>query len=169
MSVLESAPGWTDQLPELPTPMAVREVLEALLGRDVVPKPGAPFAAQTGGTTAVYVDDQRRPVAVLALDLAASAVLGAALGLVPRGGAEAAVEDGELPPNLRDNVAELLNIMAPLVITGTASHGRLFEVHPSGTDCPEDVAAALRRPTVRLDLVIDVAGYGPGGFSLLRV
>lgn len=160
--------------PELPAPADVRGVLEGLLGRTVVTAPGTAVTGDDpAGTVAVYRRG-RTPVGVLALDLTASALLGAALGLVPRGGAEAAVEDGVLPPALAENVAELCNVLAPLVAVlvdadGRRSHGRLAEVHGSGEECPADVADALRRPGGRLDLVLDVAGYGRGGLSLLLV
>ncbi|MEJ5944017.1 hypothetical protein WDZ17_01730 [Pseudokineococcus basanitobsidens] len=153
----------------LPTPAAVRTVLEGLLGRDVVPGPGpAVTGDDAAGTVAVYARGAV-PVGVLALDLRASALLGAALGLVPRGGAEACVEDGLLGPALAENVAELCNVMAPLLPAPGGGHGRLVEVHGSGLACPDDVADALRRPTGRLDLVLDVAGYGRGGMSVLLV
>ena len=152
---------------ELPTTAAVRSVLEGLLGRDVVPGPGPRVTADDdAGTVAVYTKGSTT-VGLLALDLAGSALLGAALGLVPRGGAEASVEDGQLSPLLAENVAELCNVMAPLVPVAGGGHGRLASVHGSGEACPPDVADAMRRGTGRLDLVLDVAGYGRGGMSLL--
>lgn len=152
---------------ELPTTAAVRGVLEGLLGRDVVPGPGPRVTGEdAAGTVAVYTRGAET-VGLLAFDLAGSAILGAALGLVPRGGAEASVEDGQLSPLLAENVAELCNVMAPLVPVAGGGHGRLASVHGSGEPCPPDVADALRRGAGRMDLVLDVAGYGRGGMSLL--
>ncbi|MEJ5914279.1 hypothetical protein [Pseudokineococcus sp. 1T1Z-3] len=154
---------------ELPTNLDIREVLEGLLGRDVVPSPGkGANGDDAAGTVAVYSSGPT-PAGLLAMDLATSAILGAAIGLVPRGGAEAAMEDGELSPLLAENLAELLNVMAPLVPVDDGHHGRLHEVYGSGTACPPDVADALRRPTGRLDLTLEVAGYGSGQLSLLLV
>lgn len=152
---------------ELPTTAAVRTVLEGLLGRDVVPGPGPGVTGDdAAGTVAVYTKGPTT-VGLLAFDLAGSALLGAALGLVPRGGAEASIEDGELSPLLAENVAELCNVMAPLLPAAGGGHGRLASVHGSGEACPPDVADALRRGTGRLDLLLDIAGYGRGGMSLL--
>lgn len=152
---------------ELPTTAAVRGVLEGLLGRDVVPGPGPRVTGEDAASTVAVYTRGAETVGLLAFDLAGSAILGAALGLVPRGGAEASVEDGQLSPLLAENVAELCNVMAPLVPVAGGGHGRLASVHGSGEPCPPDVADALRRGAGRMDLVLDVAGYGRGGMSLL--
>ena len=79
----------------LPQPKQVRDLLVELLGRDVTLSPSAPFAPgpDTAASIAVYVDDSLQIRALMACDLAVDARAGAAIGLVPVGGAEAAIEE----------------------------------------------------------------------------
>ena len=45
---------------------------------------------------------------------------------MPAGGAEAAIEDGELPASIADNFTEVLNILSALFNTSGAPHLRLY-------------------------------------------
>ena len=112
----------------LPQPKQVRDLLADLLGRDVTLSPTTPFAPgpDTPASVAVYVDDQLRICALIACDLTFSAHAGAAIGLVPVGGAEAAIEDGKLTDTLGENLYEVLNIAASMFNVPGADH--LMEV-----------------------------------------
>jgi hypothetical protein len=46
------------------------------------------------------------------MDLPLAAYAGAALGLIPSGGAQACIEDKELSANMGENVTEVCNIVA---------------------------------------------------------
>jgi hypothetical protein len=153
----------------LPTAQAVRELLGDLLGRDVdltVVDPPAGTALESS-MFGVYVDDRLTMNAVTVADLALSAYVGAALGLVPKGGAEAALEDGQLTANLQENMAEVLNIMASLFNVGDAVHQRLYTVHAPGSLPPGDAVALAAARGRRLDLELSVAGYGAGRLSVV--
>ena len=117
---------------ELPPAKDVRDLLEGLLGRDADFSDGTRVGTADVGIVAVYVDDALRMRALVGMDLPMAASAGAAIGLVPAGGAQAAVEDGELYPNLRDNVAEVLNVMAALFNVGDAPHLKLYSTHGAG-------------------------------------
>ena len=82
----------------LPASLAVRNMLEDLLGRDVTVSPADPILggdlAKT--TVAVYVDRRLKLVAVLGLDLPLAAHAGAALGLLPAAAVEDAMKLGGL-------------------------------------------------------------------------
>ncbi|NHA00575.1 hypothetical protein G5V59_12575 [Nocardioides sp. W3-2-3] len=60
--------------------------------------------------------------ALIACDLTFSAHAGAAIGLVPVGGAEAAIEDGKLTDTLAENLYEVLNIAASMFNVVGADH-----------------------------------------------
>ena len=155
----------------LPTPKAVRDLLLDLLGRNVevdVADPYAP-AQNEPATLAVYVDDGMRTMAVVAADLPFSANVGAAIGLIPKGGAEAAIEDGELSPLLQDNLSEVLNICATLLNTPGQPHVRLHAAYPPGVMPPSDVPGFATVLGQRLDLTVEVAGYGKGRFSVVAL
>jgi hypothetical protein len=154
----------------LPTPQQIRELLADLLGRDVTLSPAAPFApGADNASVAIYVSDQLQITALIACDLPLSVYAGAALGLVPPGGAAEAIGDGKLPDSLRDNLYEVLNIAASMFNAPGAEHLRLHELHPAGVPLPPMVRAQALTLGRREDVSIDVAGYGAGRLSVVLV
>lgn len=154
---------------ELPAAKSVRDLLAELLGREVTVAPGVPFVADDIDTTlvALYVDDAVRMTALVGLDLPLAAFTGAAIGLVPPGGAEACVEDGALTPMVAENVAEVCNVLTTLYHRDGAPHLRLYQVHQPGDAVPSDAAAHLVALGRRLDLQVEIAGYGTGRMALV--
>jgi hypothetical protein len=155
----------------LPNPKEIRDLLTDLLGRDVTLSPSAPLAPtpRTPCTIGVYVDDALQVTAVVSFDLPLSAHAGAAIGLVPVAGAEAAIEEGTLNDTLRENVYEVLNIGASLFNPEGATHLRLYDVHHAGAPVPPDVLAKALTLGRREDLAVQVAGYGSGRLSYVLV
>jgi hypothetical protein len=155
----------------LPVPKEIRDLLTELLDRDVQVSPNAPLAptANNPCTVGVYVDDSLQVTSVIAFDLPLSAHAGAAIGLVPAAGAEAAIGEGILTDTLRDNVYEVLNIAASLFNVDGATHVRLYDVHHAGLPVPGDILARALTLGRREDLAVDVAGYGPGRLSVVLV
>ena len=155
----------------LPNPKEIRDLLTDLLGREVTLSPSAPLAPtpRTPCTIGVYVDDGLQVTAVVSFDLPLSAHAGAAIGLVPVAGAEAAIEEGTLNDTLRDNVYEVLNIGASLFNPEGATHLRLYDVHHAGAPVPGDVLVKAVTLGRREDLAVQVAGYGSGRLSYVLV
>jgi hypothetical protein len=155
----------------LPTNQAVKELFEGLLGREVTLSYGRrpDMEAKPGPCTAVYVDDQNQLTAVVVMDFPLTANVGAALGLVPAGGAEAAVEDGVIPDSLQENANELLNVLAGTINQFSDVHQRLYRVHVPGEVLPADVVPWTITLTGRLDLTIAPKGYGSGDLSIISV
>jgi hypothetical protein len=152
----------------IPAPKAVKDLLEGLLGRGVEVSPTGPLRVGDLPTTAVatYVDDTKRLSAVAGLDLPLAANVGAAIGLVPPGGAQACVEDNELSPLIAENVTEVCNVLTTLLNRDGLPHLRLDRVFLPGQATPGDAASRLLALGSRLDLDVAVAGYGSGRFSL---
>ena len=155
----------------LPVPKEIRDLLTELLDRDVQVSPNAPLAPTAANpcTVGVYVDDSLQVTSVIAFDLPLSAHAGAAIGLVPPAGAEAAVSEGTLTETLRDNVYEVLNIAASLFNVDGATHVRLYDVHHAGAPVPGDVLARALTLGRREDLAVTVGGYGAGRLSVVLV
>lgn len=153
----------------MPTPKQVRDLFQDLLGRRVDLTPADPFAPGEGerATLAVYVDDQMRTRAVAVADLALSVYVAAAIELIPIGGIEAALEARELSPKLRQNLHQVLDAATTLLHGKSAPHIRLHAIHAPGELPPIDVSGFARTLGRRLDLRVDVAGYGPGRFSIV--
>jgi hypothetical protein len=153
----------------LPASKDVRDMLTGLVGRDVSVSPGAPVTptADAPVSVAVYVDPHMAINALCVMDLGASAYTGAALALLPPGGAQDAVEeDRELTPMLVEALHEVVNVLASLFNVPGAPHSRLHRLHAPGEDLPGDVEGMLANFN-RLDLAVDVPGYGKGAISLV--
>lgn len=154
----------------MPSLKAVRDLLTDLVGRDVEVAPGAEPVAVGGSPGALiglYVDDTLSARAAVVADFPLSAYLGAALGLIPLGGAEAAIEDAELPSTLYDNAYEVLNIMASLFNLEGAPHLRLYAVTKPDEIVRPDVRELALRPAPREDITVDVNRYGKGVLSIV--
>ena len=109
----------------LPSAMAIRVLLERLLGRDIDTVACPPPTSRTA-VLGLYVCDRGRMVTVLTLDLPLAAYLGSSLALLPPGTAEAAIADGELGPDLLENVGEVLNVLAAVLNEHSDIHQRLY-------------------------------------------
>ncbi|RJK92453.1 hypothetical protein [Vallicoccus soli] len=155
----------------LPTSKAVRDMFEELLGRDVTVAPCEPVvpSPKAPGAVAVYVDARLRTGAVAVTDMALSAYAGAAIGLVPPGGAKACLEDGALSPVVFENLYEVLNIFASLFNQPGAKHLKLYKVYGPDELPPADVSAYVRTLGRRLDLGVTVGGYGSGRLGVVAL
>lgn len=155
----------------LPQPKQLKDLLVELLDRDVTLTPATPFAPapDTAASIAVYVDDQLRISALILCDLAFSAHAGAAIGLIPPGGAQAAIDDGKLTDTIAENLYEVLNIAASMFNVAGADHLRLHALHPAGPPIDPQLRISALTLGRREDLTIDVAGYGAGSVSVVLV
>lgn len=155
----------------LPAPMQIRELLTSMLDRDITMGPTSPFAPTPHfpATIAVYTEDSLEIRALLLLDMPLSAYLGAAIGLVPPGGAAAALEAGVLPDNIKDNIGEVLNIATSLFNVDNAPHVRLYAVHPAGDEMPGHLQMMALTLGRREDMKIEIQGYGTGRFSIVLI
>lgn len=154
---------------QLPAAKDVRDMLTGLVGKPVTVNPGDPVtpAPDRPVSVAVYVDPYMNVNALCLMDLGASAYTGAALALLPPGGAQDAVEeDGELSGMMVEALHEVVNVLSALFNTPGAPHSKLHKLYAPGEDVPGDLAGMLAGFN-RIDLAIDVPGYGKGGLSLV--
>ena len=153
----------------LPAPKDVREMLEGLVGRTVVVSPGAPVtpAADRPVSVAVYVAPDMSVNALCLMDLAASAYTAGGLALLPPGGCQDAVEeDGELSGLLVEALHEVVNVLSALFNTPGAPHSKLHKLYAPGEEVATDLAGMLAGFN-RIDLALDIQGYGKGSLSLV--
>ncbi len=159
-----TAPGMV-----LPAAKDVRDMLTGLVGKPVGVAPGAPVTPtpETPVSVAVYVDPHMAVNAICVLDLGASAYTGAALALLPPGGAQDAVEeDGELTGMLVEALHEVVNVLSALFNVPGAPHSKLHKLYAPGEDLPGDIEGMLANFN-RLDLAVEVPGYGKGALSFV--
>jgi hypothetical protein len=153
----------------VPHAKAIRDLLADLVGRDVQVTPSNPVVPEEGKpvAVAVYVTDTLKTGAVGAFNLALASYLAASLGLLPAGAAQACIEDGALSPNLLENFHEVVNILVGLFNVDGAPHLRLQALHPPGYLPPADVGGLLRTYGSRVDLAVEIPGYGDGQLSFV--
>jgi hypothetical protein len=152
----------------IPAPLAVRNLFEDLLGRDVTVSPGGQLeqADLPTATLAIFTDTAQQIYAVLGMQLSLAANAGAALGLLPAGAAEDSIDEKKLTPALSENVFELCNVLTSLLNVEGAPHVKLYQVVYPGMSIPTDAGALLMALGRRLDLTVEVGRYGKGKFSL---
>jgi hypothetical protein len=154
----------------MPSLKDIRDTVSGLVGKDVELTAGAAapvVGGDSGSLVALYVDDTLRSSAVIVFDLALAARLGAAIGLIPPGGADAALEDRALSPVLRENATEILNVLASVFNTDGAPHLRLYSVAGSGEELRADVRAIAVKAAPREDVTVEVPRYGAGVLSVV--
>ncbi len=155
----------------LPPLKELRDLLTMLVGRDcevALAEESVTPATEPGVVVGVYVTQFLRGHALMALDTTLAASLGGAIALIPAQTALASVGPGPLPESLLENVSEVLNVASSLFNVGDAPHLRLDSVHDSGSaPLPGDIASWLRSYGPRLDVQVDVSGYGTGLMSVV--
>lgn len=156
----------TDQTP-LPTRHAVRTLIEGLVGRDVEVKDCDPITAKPSNLVAAYVTDKLQVAVVIVVDIECGARLGGALGMLPRGGVDDAIKELDLAGLLRDNTYEVLNVLAAVFNVDNAPHVRLYEMYGPVAAVPSDVLALSQMIGSRMDLELNIAGYGVGNLSIV--
>ncbi|SDT75833.1 hypothetical protein [Actinoplanes derwentensis] len=152
----------------LPGSLAVRNLFEDLLGREVIVSPGDPITAPEvpTSTVAIFTDPGQKIYAVMGMNLALAANAGAALGLLPAGAAEDSIDEKQLFPNLAENVFELCNVFTSLLNKEGSPHLKLYQVIYPNQELPGDARAVLLALGRRLDLAVEVNRYGKGKLSL---
>jgi hypothetical protein len=154
---------------QLPAAKDVRDMLTGLVGKPVGVNPGAPVTPTPDKpvSVAVYVDPHMAINALCVMDLAASAYTGAALALLPPGGAQDAVEeDGELSGLMTEALHEVVNVLSALFNVPGAPHSKLHKLYAPGDDLPGDIEGMLANFN-RIDLALEIPGYGKGALSLV--
>ena len=153
----------------LPAAKDVRDMLSGLVGKEVAVSPGAPVTPEPNRpvTVAIYSAPDMSVNALCVMDLGASAYTAAALALLPAGGAQDAVEeDKELSPLLLEALHEVVNVLSALFNTPGAPHSKLNKLVADGEEVPSDIVGMLAGFN-RLDLTLEVPGYGKGALSLV--
>ena len=144
-------------------------MLSGLVGKQVAVSPGAPVTP-TDEAPGLRGGLRRPDMAVNALcvmDLAASAYTGGALALLPPGGARTrSRRTASSARMLVEALHEVVNVLSALFNTPGAPHSKLNKLYAAGEDLPGDIAGMLAGFN-RIDLAIEVPGYGKGAISLV--
>jgi len=154
----------------LPTPEGATEMLSNLLGRKVTVSEGdaiAPDAAPMAMISS-FTDDTGIIALACICDIGFVCNAGAALSMLPAGGAEDCVDSGEVSDTINENFYEVMNITSLLFNDQEAPRLILREMLPMpGSNLPDDLGALVASPAGQANFKIKIAGYGEGGMSLL--
>ena len=149
----------------LPDGEGVAQFLSATLRREVtakVVKPADDRLVMNGH----YVNGAKALIAGCFCDRPLVAYAGAAFSLVPADAARESLADTELDEVLVENFAEILNICSRLFEGGTGQRVTLSGIEEPGKPASAISRAMLKNPVKRLDLEVDIAGYGRGRLAL---
>ncbi len=148
----------------MPTREAVRKLLADLFVRRV--SIGRATVAHDHAYLAELITDEDELFAICAIDLPLAAHMGSALCQIPPGMAHDSVRRGKLPPNLEDNLREVINILSSVFNGEGMTHLRLREMRPAGIETFQALRTQLDKATARYDLHISIDGYGAGDLVL---
>ena len=150
----------------LPNPKDVRDLLEGLVGKDITVGPGEPISLNDKPAVAVYVNPQLQTTALCLVDVPLAAWCAGAFALLPKGGLEDAIDDGELSEMHLEVLYEVVNVTAALFNGAGVTHSKLYKLYAPGEALPGDLAG-LAAAFNRIDLSVEVAGYGSGAMSIV--
>jgi hypothetical protein len=128
----------------------------------IKPPPAADLAI--GG---LFVDGQDKVVGALLADLPLACYAGAAFSLIPADAARDSVKARELDEFMRENFAEVLNICSSFFNMERTHRVRLSATHYPPNAPGGDMAALAAKPAKRMDVDVEIDGYGKGRMSLL--
>ena len=118
---------------------------------------------------ATYKDAEGRIRYLIVCDLPLANSLGAGLTMIPPGGAEDATAEGLVPPNIGDNLHEVLNVCS--VVFAEAEHQRvvLDQIFPPSNEMPAELAEKTASAETMLQVQYELDRYQPGRMSLLKI
>lgn len=153
-------------LKALPTADAIAKLIASLVGKNITAK-SAPVLKEppSGGVVGVCVDDTSSVAAVIVADVPLAAAAGASLAMIPPAAAQDAVRAGSLPPNIADNFREVANIMCSVLSASGGRGVRLAEFAVASV--PAAAAPVLGGGGARLDVEVEVQGYGKGRLAII--
>ena len=151
----------------MPQPEQLREFLSDLLGQAVtverltdeldVTDPEASLV------TSVFLDDHAAIAGACIAELPFAAAAGAALAMIPKPVADAAIAERALRDNLRDNFYEVANIATSLLNGPSVAHLQISELVDG---VPDPVRDLVVRAAGRRTFVVNLGDYGSGRLAL---
>ena len=117
---------------------------------------------------AVYVNDNNEPVTACVCDHEFIAFAGAALSMIPAGGAQDAAKSGDFSEMMLGNHHEIMNICSRVFMkSSNAPHLKLDRIYSKPAELPDGVKPIVHQSTGRADFTVSIPGYGNGAMSFL--
>lgn len=151
----------------LPTDHEANAVLAMLYGDNFDIKTSNEDTVTEGGSwVGLFIDADNQPVAGCVCDVPFAAYAGSALTMLPPGGAEDAVETGEISEMMKDNLNEVMNICSRMFMSDNTPHLKLDLVYKY-EDLSDEAKEALLGAEAKRALDVDIPRYGKGKLVML--
>jgi hypothetical protein len=154
----------------LPNDIETLGVLSMLYGDDIkVAKDEGALAIDDSKLYGLYVDSEGKPVGVCLCDTSFAAYAGAALSMLPPGGAEDAADSGEISDTMKENVYEVMNICSRLLMSDDTPHLKLENMYNDVAELSEEAVDMIKTAEGSSHFDIDIPNYGKGRLSLVAM
>lgn len=143
-----------------PSADAVENMLEMLFGDGTAVTSVEPSSV-VAVAAARYIDDEDSLAALCACDAPFLAYSGAALSMMPKGGAEDMIADGDFSKTIIENFYEVMNICSRLIMSDSSLHIRLDNTIQGDAVATERGALS---PSHSIAFKVSIPKYGDGQF-----
>jgi len=153
----------------VPNHIEVEQMIGMLYDGGVKVVDSSALATEDGSkiVIAVFVDDDDKPVSGCVCDFNFAAYAGAALTMIPKGGAADAAETGDFSDTMKGNVYEVMNILTRLFMSPNTPHLRITEVVYGYEDLTPAVKEMLSTADKKAGYTVNVPNYGAGELSFI--
>lgn len=154
-----------------PKPAQIASTLTELLRRNVTAAavPAAPVPVPSRVVAEYRSTEDGKLAALVVCDLAFAVRAASVLTLIPAGAAEEAIRARGVQDTLADNLHEVLNVMARFLVRGGSSRVKLGAIHMPDAKLDAQLAVQILKPAARLDLAMEISGYGKGMLTLASI
>jgi hypothetical protein len=151
----------------LPEPEALGDLLTGLVGEEVgVAAKSEPVRPQELVLVGAWRDDAGLDRLLCGFDVKLANFLGAALAMIPSAAALDEIKAKRVSDDVFENVKEICNIASGAINQEGSVHLKLGEMFRAGADLPSELTNTFKSPQNRLDLEVDVPGYGSGKLAI---
>lgn len=143
---------------DIPSNSSVSEMLAMLYGADI-DAVSADDSVADGSYVARFIDDSGALVGACICDPQFIGFSGAALSMIPKGGAEDMIEENDFSTTIMENFYEVMNICTTLLMTSSQNHLKLDNTLPYA-DAVDELAILDSSSVVSFS--IEIPKYGKG-------
>ena len=152
----------------LPNDKETLGVLSMLYGDDIkVAKDDDSLAIEDSKLYGLYVNSEGDPVGVCLCDTKFAAYAGAALSMLPPGGAEDAADSGDISATMKENVYEVMNICSRLLMSDDTPHLKLENMYNDVAELSDEAIEMIKTAESSSHFGVDIPNYGKGRLSLV--
>lgn len=146
-----------------PTAESVTSLLAMIYGDDLNTN-DLDAAAISGQRIATFINDDDKLVAACVCDRHFVVYSGAALAMIPAGGAEDMIAENSISDAIAGNFHEVMNICSKLLMSDSSAHLRLDKTLDYAQQA--DLETSVDALATRLGFQIEIPGYGKGAMAI---